>query len=93
MAYESKPNTGSLFKNDYKTAENHPDMKGDVFLDRDLMEDMLKKHKDSMIKFSLSAWTKQYGNGKKMLSLNIGEPWEGGQSKPKATVSDDDLPY
>ena len=95
MAYEPKPNTGSLFRNDYKTAEMHPDMKGDVHIDRSLMEDMLKKSNDQMVKFSLSAWSKTYGNGKKFLSINIGAPWEGGQAqaKPAPSVSDDDLPY
>jgi hypothetical protein len=28
MAYEHKPNSGSLFKNEYKTADNQPSMKG-----------------------------------------------------------------
>jgi hypothetical protein len=28
MAYEQKPNSGTLFKNDRKTATNHPDYQG-----------------------------------------------------------------
>jgi len=27
--YEHKPNSGTMFPNKYKTADNHPDMKGD----------------------------------------------------------------
>jgi hypothetical protein len=29
MAYEQKPGQGSIFKNDRKESENHPDYKGD----------------------------------------------------------------
>ena len=37
MAYEPKPNTGTLFPNDYKKQDNHPDVKGDLFIDRTLL--------------------------------------------------------
>jgi hypothetical protein len=33
MAYEHKPNTGSIFKNDRKEEETHADYKGDVLID------------------------------------------------------------
>jgi len=33
MAYEQKPNTGSLFKNDRKEADTHPDYKGSALID------------------------------------------------------------
>lgn len=32
MAYETKPNTGSLFKNDKKETDSHPDYKGSALL-------------------------------------------------------------
>lgn len=32
MAYEAKPNTGSLFKNDKKTTDQHPNAKGSALI-------------------------------------------------------------
>lgn len=32
MAYDHKPNSGSLFKNDRKQKETHPDYKGDALI-------------------------------------------------------------
>lgn len=32
MAYEHKPNSGSLFPNDRKESETHPDKKGSAFI-------------------------------------------------------------
>jgi hypothetical protein len=32
MAYEMKPGQGSMFKNDKKTTDTHPDYKGSVML-------------------------------------------------------------
>ena len=33
MAFEQKPNTGSLFKNDRKESDTHPDYKGSALID------------------------------------------------------------
>ena len=33
MAYEQKPNTGSVFKNDRKESDKHPDIKGSALID------------------------------------------------------------
>lgn len=33
MAYEQRPNTGSLFKNDRKETDNHPDYKGTALVE------------------------------------------------------------
>jgi len=32
MAYEQKPGQGSMFKNDQKTEDKHPDYKGSIML-------------------------------------------------------------
>ena len=36
MAYEPKPGDGSLFKNEYKHADNHPDATGYILAHRDI---------------------------------------------------------
>ncbi len=50
MAYQAKPGTGSLFKNESKESSNHPDYKGS-YLDHDGQE------------FWLSAWVKKGSKG------------------------------
>ena len=50
MAWEQKPNTGSLFKNDDRKEETHPHAKGTALIDG--------------VEYWVSAWTKESKNGK-----------------------------
>lgn len=50
MSYEQKPNTGSLFKNDKKEKDTHPDRTGTALIDG--------------VAYWVSAWTKEGKNGK-----------------------------
>lgn len=56
MAYEQKDNSGSLFKNDRKEKETHPDYKGTV--------------KIGGVEYWQSAWVKEV-NGKKYFSQSF----------------------
>ncbi len=56
MAYEQKDGAGSLFKNDKKEAEQHPDYRGSI--------------KVAGVEYWLSAWIKQSKGGKKYMSLS-----------------------
>ncbi len=92
MAYEMKPSSGSLFKNDRKEKETHPDYKGKVMLP------------NGEVRW-LSGWKKQTASGDGWLSLSIGDLVQqaggGGQpmtqhsqQKANAFVSDDsDIPF
>lgn len=59
MAYEQKEGQGSLFKNQKKTDEKHPDYKGDCLLNGKKMQ--------------IAAWIKEAKNGSKFMSLRIKE--------------------
>ena len=74
--YEARPNTGVLFTNDSKKAENHPDFRGSVDIDRNLLIDLLKKHQEGPIKVSIAAWKKVAQSGNPFLSLSASEPYE-----------------
>jgi len=76
QAYEVRPNTGVLFTNETKKAENHPDMRGSIDIDRNLLIDQLKKHNDGPIKIAIAGWKKESQNGLKFLSLSASEPYE-----------------
>ncbi len=81
MAYEHKPGTFSLFKNEKKTSDTHPDYKG-FGVDRNGDE------------IQISAWLKE-GKGGKFMSCQIGEKWvpkDKGESK-KPSGSFDDMDY
>jgi hypothetical protein len=92
MAYEPKPNKGTLFPNDYKTTDAHPNVKGDLHLDRDLINSLMIKNPDGLIKLSISGWAGEW-KGKKVLNLIASEPWTGETTKPAPAISDDELPY
>ena len=77
-----KPNTGSVFINRDKKAENHPDMRGLIHIDRNLLIDLLTKNKEGNIKLSLACWKINTKNGEDFLSLGVSEPYE----KPATAV-------
>ena len=58
MAYEQRDNSGSLFRNDKKEKENHPDYKGSAMI--------------GGVEYWLSAWIKEpRGGGQKFMSLAL----------------------
>ena len=84
MSFVPKPNTGTLFKNDYKKAENHPDYKGSLY----------DQHG---AKWDLAAWIKEGQNGK-FMSLKVSEPYVKGEpqrAEPQNIEFDDgsEIPF
>lgn len=87
MAYEIRELSGSLFKNDKKTADNHPSAKGSC--------------KIGGVEYWVDAWTKTDKNGNKWQSLSF-KP-KGAAPKPSPTStqsrttvgggSDDESPF
>ena len=59
MAYEIKTNRGSLFKNDRKESDKHPDYTGKINVEGELRY--------------LSAWLEESGSGKKYFSISLGK--------------------
>jgi len=84
---ETRNNTGAIFKNDYKKAENHPDYKGKV----------LVNNKEMMI----ALWLKTSSKGVKFFSAIFSEPFE--KNEPQINNNEpqikqygdanDDLPF
>jgi uncharacterized protein (DUF736 family) len=83
---ETKINSGSIFKNDKKTADNQPDYRGKINVDGKIWE--------------ISLWVKEGQQAGKYFSAAIKEPWVKPddsiqpQTKNKTIVDeDDDLPF
>jgi len=72
-AYQIRAGQGSLFKNDQKTTDKHPTLKGKVMLP------------NGEVRW-VSAWTKTTVAGEKWISLSIGELC---QQQAKVAVDDD----
>jgi uncharacterized protein (DUF736 family) len=92
MAYEMKPNTGSLFKNDRKETDSHPDYKGTALI-------------DGLGECWLDAWINTAKDGSKYMSLkmkpkearghklNSGFPTTDAFPVSDGGVLDDDVPF
>lgn len=57
MAYETKPNTGSLFKNDKKEKDTHADYRGSALIDG--------------TEYWLDSWINESANGTKYMSVKF----------------------
>jgi uncharacterized protein (DUF736 family) len=84
MAYEQKDNSGSLFKNDRKERDTHPDYRGSAMIGGEEMW--------------VSAWIKEGRDGKKYMSLSFQPKMDVQSTKTVArpaakTVEDDDIPW
>jgi len=75
---ENKLNTGAIFKNTNKKAENHPDYKGKVNVNGKEME--------------VALWVKQ-GKAGTFFSAAFSEPYVAPVSKPIRKVDNDDFPF
>ena len=81
MAYETKPGSGSLFKNGRKEKDSQPDMRGDANIGGTIYE--------------VAAWSKTTKGGDKFLSLAI-KPKEDRPANKRHEVkpsADDDVPF
>lgn len=101
--YVPRPNSGTLWPNN-KRADNHPDVRGDLYIDRKFIEKMLRNTDDDLVKVQVSGWEK-FIAGKDCLSLSVSEPYEkeqrsysNQQSRPsyasnRKPVSDEEIPF
>lgn len=95
MSFVPKPNTGTLWPNDRKNAANHPDVRGDVYIDRSFLRDMLDKSDGDLIRLQVAGWEKKIAN-KDCLSLNISAPYikqDKQESSSREEAPEEDAPF
>jgi uncharacterized protein (DUF736 family) len=87
MAFEQRDNSGSIFRNEKKEKENHPDYKGSCMV--------------GGVEMWMSSWLKTGANGTKFMSFSF-QPKEQQQAQPAARAKpapaaapefDDDMPF
>lgn len=81
MAYEQKPNTGSLFRNDKKESDSHPSHKGNAII--------------AGVDYWMDAWVNETNDGRKYFSLKF-KPKESKPKQaaaPSTTNDGDDIPF
>ena len=101
MAFEPKPNNGSLFRNNYKERDTHPDYRGDVYLEKGLLDLLVREHTSTagLVRVSISGWKSQTKDGQTYLSLKASEPYVpkgAAKSAPKdedISQDDEDVPF
>lgn len=76
MAYEQKANAGNLWLNKYKKADSHPALRGSVFVDRALLEDLMSKTDGALVEVALAGWNKKTNAGDPYISLQASEPYK-----------------
>ena len=91
--FTPNPNSGSLFNVKEKRNPNWPDIRGEIFISRDLLDSVMKQDGD-LVKIAVSAWRKEAKSGIKYLSLSVSEPYEKKEeSKQETSVDDEDVPF
>lgn len=95
--YIPKPNSGTLWPNQRKTTQNHPDMRGDVYLDRLMMQDLVDACEGDFIHLSVAGWEKIIA-GKNCVSLSFQKPYKKEekpeqQTEQRPKILDEDLPF
>lgn len=90
MAFVPRPNTGTLWPNDKRTSDNQPNVRGDIFVDKELLQKLLKEAENGMVQLSLAGWTKELA-GKKALTIKVSEPYK--KAAPVASSDEEDLPF
>ena len=100
MSYVNKPNTGSIFPNSRNERSEQPDMTGNIYLARDLLEErMANTPEGELVQISVSAWN----NANDRIGLTFKKPYVDQKtraaepkSEPKPEpepVDDDDIPF
>ena len=104
-AYIPRPNSATLWPNDYKRTEQHPDKRGTILLEREFLRQMLAKTTEQpTVAIQIAGWAR-IANGKDCWYIEASEPYVKPdapatpvQAAPRPTprpdlVDDSDVPF
>ena len=83
--YVQTPNTGRLMPAKEKKNEKAPDFWGSVYINKDLLIELVKNRTDELVEIKLDGWKSQSKAGNHYLSLKINtwKPENQSTQKPK----------
>ena len=86
------PNSGALFPNKNKKSDAHPNVRGNVKIERSLLKELMSESDNELIEIEISGWTKEFKGGK-FLSLKVAKPFKKEGYKPKQNDDDEEIPF
>lgn len=92
------PNSGALWPNKRRDSDKHPNVQGNIKVERSLLKAMLADTDAELIEVALSGWTREY-QGDKFISLKASKPYKKGEKqeekkqKPLPVDDDEDIPF
>jgi hypothetical protein len=83
--YVHKPGTGSLLQNNKKTTSSHPDLRGEIVMDRDM------KAGESI---GIAGWKSENAFGG-LIKIRLDKPRDGTEQWPKkvGSLDDSEVPF
>lgn len=90
------PNSGTLSVNKYKKEQKHPDMTGQIIMERAILKQLMAEHDDDDIVIKLSAYKIQGAYGE-FLSVRW-NPYKKAEEQPaqrpaQQPIDDSDVPF
>jgi hypothetical protein len=86
------PNSGALFPNKNKTSDAHPNVRGNVKIERSLLKELMLESDNELIEIEISGWTKTFKDGK-FLSLKVSKPYKRDAAPKKQDDDNDPIPF
>ena len=86
------PNSGALFPNKNKTSDAHPNVRGNVKVERGLLKELMAESDGELIELEISGWTKEFKGGK-FLSLKVAKPYKRDAAPKKQADDSEDIPF
>lgn len=74
LTYQPKPNQGAIFLDQKRENPDAPNLRGDLYLDRQLLADLLEQP-DELVKVQIASWERVSKNNHKYFTLLASKPF------------------
>jgi len=85
--FVQRPNSGTLWTNKFKKHEKASDFKGSVFIDKDLLVELLGSRTSELIEIKLDGWKGKDKNGNPYVSVKV-DTWKPQERQDAPTEKD-----
>lgn len=85
--FVQRPNSGTLWTNKFKKHEKASDFKGSVFIDKDLLVELLGSRTSELVEIKLDGWKGKDKNGNPYVSVKV-DTWKPKERQDAPTEKD-----